>query len=72
MGVRRLQDLGCLERARRKAAYRSVVPDVQHVKSVRFNGYYDFFKSFEENQQRGQVPPPQYFGAAATAPPSRA
>ena len=23
-----------------------------------FNGYYDFFKSFEENQQRGQVPPP--------------
>jgi hypothetical protein len=22
-----------------------------------FNGYYDFFKSFEENQQRGQVPP---------------
>jgi hypothetical protein len=22
-----------------------------------FNGYYDFFKSFEENQRRGQVPP---------------
>ena len=22
-----------------------------------FNGYYDFFKSFEENQQRGQIPP---------------